>query len=529
MSTARAKASTSTMTPMTTDACRRPLAAAALALVACAPGPPPETEPQAESWSVTAWGEVYEIFPEVDALAAGRPATAHTHVTVLDGFEPLTEGTVEIVFSGGDGESVFRAAEPVRPGIFAVELAPETPGEFELFFRVASAHGDEEIRGGKVRVGTSEAPAGVTVAPAPRGATDGGEPLPFLKEEQWRADFATAWVRRGRLAEAVEGFARVRTPAGGEATVTAPVDAVLEARPWPFRGQRVDRGAPLFRLVPRVAVERSLASLEAEAASLGSELGTARARLERLESLLTLEAASLRETEEARTRVASLEARSGAARRDLEIARAAREGGSAGAVTLKAPFSGEIAAVTGSPGAAVAVGTSLARLVRREPLWLEVALAPEAARRLDGGVAGLVLTFAESPALDLDGERVRLVAVAPEIEAATGTVAALLEVSGAGDELVLGTVVDAQILLAGELEGVVVPAAALVDDGGVPVVYLQLSGERFARQPVRVASRQGERVLVEGLNPGQRLVARGGEAIRRSSLMASGQAHGHVH
>jgi hypothetical protein len=44
-----------------------------------------------------------------------------------------------------------------------------------------------------------------------------------------------------------------------------------------------------------------------------------------------------------------------------------------------------------------------------------------------------------------------------------------------------------------------------------------------------VVERQGDRLLVDRLVAGQRLVDRGGEAIRRSSLMASGEAHGHVH
>jgi hypothetical protein len=61
------------------------------------------------------------------------------------------------------------------------------------------------------------------------------------------------------------------------------------------------------------------------------------------------------------------------------------------------------------------------------------------------------------------------------------------------------------------------------------VVYLQLSGESFARQEVDVLERQGDRLLVDRLVAGQRLVDSGGEAIRRSSLMASGEAHGHVH
>ena len=74
-------------------------------------------------------------------------------------------------------------------------------------------------------------------------------------------------------------------------------------------------------------------------------------------------------------------------------------------------------------------------------------------------------------------------------------------------ELPIGSPVEAQILLAQDSRGIVVPETALVDDGGVPVVYLQIGGESFVRAEVSVAGRQSGRVLVEGLPPGARVVA----------------------
>jgi hypothetical protein len=143
------------------------------------------------------------------------------------------------------------------------------------------------------------------------------------------------------------------------------------------------------------------------------------------------------------------------------------------------------------------------------------------------GVSGLVVEAADGAPLRLPAGTARLVSLAPEVDAKKGTVTTLLEVEA--PSLILGTTVEAEILLAGEREGIVVPTTALVDDGGVMVVYLQLSGEGFARQQVEVVSRQGDLALVEGLQPGQRLVSRGGDAIRRAGLMTSGPAEGHVH
>lgn len=488
-----------------------------------------EPEAEAEAWQVTAWGERYELFPEVDPLIAGSAAPAHTHVTVLDGFRPLTEGRVEIVLRSAGGDQVFEATTATRPGIFNIDVAPATAGEYELSFRVTSEAGAEEIRGGVVRVGEASDPGGVVRAPAPRGASEAGEPVPFLKEQQWRTAFATDWVRRGSLPEGARGLARVRPPAGADVTLTANLDGVVQATPWPYPGQEVAAGTAIFRIVPRSASEQSLAGLRAAVAALEAEEEAARARVARLEDLLTREATSRREVEDARALATSLTARLDAARRDLEAESAAREGrGSKEAFTVRAPFAGRIAAVTASPGAAVAAGETLGRVIRSGPVWLELDLAPSAARGLAAqGPAGLVVEPRDEPPTRLASDSVRLVSIAPEVDPAKGTVTALLEVDA--PNLVLGTTLQAEVLLAREREGIVVPAAAVVDDGGVAVVYLQLSGEAFARQEVEVIARQGDRILVDGLVAGQRLVTRGGEAIRRAGLMSSGAAEGHVH
>jgi biotin carboxyl carrier protein len=336
-------------------------------------------EAESESWQVTAWGERYELFPEVDPLIAGSAAPAHTHVTVLDGFRPLTEGRVEIVLRNESGEQVFDATTPVRPGIYNVDVAPSAPGEYELLFRIDSAAGREEIRGGAVRVGGANDPGGIVRAPAPRGATEASEPVPFLKEQQWRTAFATDWVRRGALPESARGLGRVRPPAGGDVTLTASLDGVLQSTPWPYPGQEVAAGAQLFRIVPRTASEQSLAGLRAAVAGLEAEEGAARARAARLEELLAREATSRREVEDARALATSLAARLDAARRDVDAESAAREGrSSAEASAVRAPFAGRVAAVTASPGAAVAAGEPLGRVVRS---GLGLARARPGARR----------------------------------------------------------------------------------------------------------------------------------------------------
>ena len=123
----------------------------------------------------------------------------------------------------------------------------------------------------------------------------------------------------------------------------------------------------------------------------------------------------------------------------------------------------------------------------------------------------------------------RTVSVSPAVDPQTGTVTALFEVAAEAGTLPIGTPVEAEILLAGERAGIVVPETTLVDDGGVPVVYLQSGGESFVRAEVKVLARQSGMALVEGLELGSRIVERGGNAIRRATLVSQDVGEGHVH
>jgi membrane fusion protein, heavy metal efflux system len=497
--------------------------------VGCGGASEAETEAAETNWSVTAWGNRYEVFPEAEPLVAGETAIAHTHVTRLSDFAPLSEGAVEIVLSGAAGSHVFRAEQPVRPGIYQVEIKPPSQGEYDLTFRIHAEGEAEEIRGGRVRVGTAEAPGSVVRAPAPRGAVGGGAPVSFLKEQQWQSQFATDWVRSGEVSQSVSGLATVRAPAGGDAAITAPVDGVLQPAggTWPFPGMTVGRGSALFQLAPTVSADVSLPSLQSSVSELDTALGAARARLARLEELFALDAVSRREIDEARTRVQTLESRARAARQDLSAARASRTGGTGGGVAIRAPFAGQIASISATPGTTIAAGTELARLVRMDALWLEIALPPTGARSAAAGIEGVVLSDRERPPTRIS-EGVRLISVAPEISPDTGTVNVLLAIPP-DPSIPLGSTFEAHVLTGLKTSGIAIPSTAVVDDGGVAVVYLQLAGESFVRQQITVLSQEGDRMLVEGLVAGQRLVTRGGDAIRRASLMSSGAAQGHVH
>jgi RND family efflux transporter MFP subunit len=492
----------------------------------------PAEEP--ESWSLTAWGEHFEIFPETEPLIAGSVARSHTHVTLLEGFSAMKEGRVFAVFRDASKREEAFEGELKRDGIYEIEMKPSREGELDLMFRIDTPGRKEEVAAGRVRVGSSRSPGGVVRGPAtPDGerSTEAVGAISFLKEQQWRTEFGTDWVREGVLRTSAIGPGRIRPSANGEVVLTAAVDSVVAASAWPHVGRDVAAGATVFHLVPHTTGDRSLSALEADVRSLEAEAAAARSRLERLAELLRVEAVSRGEVERARATAEGLEARRDAARKDLEAARAARRGArSADTLAVKAPWAGRVAEVSVSPGQSVTAGTPLGRLVKTAPVWLDVALRPEDARRLSGRGFGLSLREPTRPEpIAIAAGDVRLISKAPEVDARTNTVSALFEVGRGVTELPFGTTVEAEIVLPEEQRGIVIPASAVVDDSGVAVVYVQLEGESFARREVRLEGRQGAQILVEGLRPGERLVTRGGAAIRRASLLSSGAPEGHVH
>lgn len=514
-----------------------------LVLPACRDSAPaaPDDRAQAEEdegWSVTAWSEHYELFAETDPLIAGREAPSHAHFTYLPDFSALNEGSVTGILRSPDGrEESFLAPKPLRAGIFNVVFKPSREGTYDLIFRVRNRKASEDVAAGRVRVGSEASPGNLVELPAGApGALEGdaaaGEPVGFLKEQQWRTELATEWAREGAVKRALRTSGRVLPAGGGEAVLTAPVDGVVTAARWPHAGLDVGRGAPLFLLTPRVSADQSVAGLRADVTELEAELATARARLDRLRELLKVEAASRREVEEAETRVKSLSARLEAARRERAAASAVRGGGAGGPESFRiaSPIAGRVAEVTVSPGQFVAAGTPLGRVIRTSPVWIELALQPDQVNALSQTPAGLsVRRWAGEEPFLIPAQDLRVVSRAPEIDAGAGTVPVILEVRRGVDLLRLGSRVEAEVLLPGDLSGIVIPASSLIDDSGVEVVYVQLGGESFERREVQVEARQGPLALVRGILPGERIVTRGGNAIRRSSLLGSGAVEGHVH
>jgi multidrug efflux pump subunit AcrA (membrane-fusion protein) len=67
-------------------------------------------------------------------------------------------------------------------------------------------------------------------------------------------------------------------------------------------------------------------------------------------------------------------------------------------------------------------------------------------------------------------------------------------------------------------------------EAGRPFVFVQTTGEAFARRFVEIAARDGDLVGIKsGVQPGDRVVTRGAYEIQLASAAKGLPAEGHVH
>lgn len=500
---------------------------AAAMLSACGLAPPPAEDAPEEPAPVVVsrWTERSELFVEFPPLVAGATSRFAIHFTDLATFQPLREGRATVRLTGARVEE-FEVDAPGRPGIFGVDVTPSAAGRarLELLLDAAAVRDRHDL--GEVAVLTA-----AQAAALPPAAEEEDGTVPFLKEQQWSLDFATAVARRRSMADSLDVPAEIQPRTGGRAEVTTPVAgrlaADLPARPV---GSLVERGDTLAQIVPRSEHADDRPALELAVAEARDALELARAGHARVERLVEVGALPARRRLEARLASQTAEARLTAAEAHLAQLDSTRRGEGEGTedtrFVLRAPMRGVVAESAATPGAGVDEGARLFTVIAVDRVHVVGALPESALPRLDELAAAELEAPGMGAALPLE----RLVSVGRVVDDDTRTVPIIYELSNPDRRLAIGQAVTLRVFGASRTDAVAVPESAIVDDGGQPVVYVQVGGESFERRPVRLGHREGGHVQVVGdVAAGDRVVAVGAPLIRLAALSPQAPAHGHTH
>ena len=478
-----------------------------------------------EALSVTRWTGATELFAEYPPLVAGQTSRFAIHLTRLDTFKALTEGHVEVHLRGGGQPETFRVDAPSRPGIFGVDVKPTSAGTRQLVIVLRSTAVNDEHPVGEVTV----FPDAKSARAASDDGAEGAAGISFLKEQQWSLDFGTAVVTEQALRESIRVPARIDPRPDGAADVVAPIGGRLITVANVALGASMQRGQELARLLPPPAIPGDLPQLQRAVADARTGLTLATRDRERAERLTTAGAAPAKRLDEARAVEDQAQARVTAAEASLVQYDAARSGGAtdaAGLFIVRAPLSGVVTQRQAAPGANVEAGRVLFQIVDAAQVVAIGQVAESDAPRARA---------AKTAELEVPGREVRiptgrLIAVGQVLDAQSRTLPITFSLDNRASALPIGQTVFLHLLLETSAPKPVVPAGALVDDAGRPIVFVQTEGETFERRAVTLGPRTGDLVQVlDGVKAGERVVMKGAYLVRLASLSTSVPAHGHVH
>jgi biotin carboxyl carrier protein len=350
-------------------------------------------------------------------------------------------------------------------------------------------------------------------APLPQRVDPAGRVV-LTQAELQALDLEMSAARRETLSTRSLRFGKVSARPEEEALIVAPMTARIVSPPSVALGAEVSEGDALVSIEP-LADAASRSGMAAQRWELQGQVGGARARLRALTAELDrvrrLVAARLAtEADESRAR-AELEAEQArlASLRGAGDALATMTGGS---LTIRASAGGVVAALASSVGALLAQGDVIARIVRAGPRWVDVSSAPGdelgSSYRVRTAAGSWVDARLLSPGLVVQSD---------------GTRHDRIEVAAADAPWVLpGAIVAVEIVR--EVEGVIASEQAVVLEGSQPVVFVETEAGKFTPREVALGARGDGRVVLSGVEPGERVVTRGAMALLGELGQSSGSS-----
>lgn len=482
--------------------------------------------------AITKWTERYELFVEFPPPVASKPVPYHAHVTKLDDFQAVTEGTFRVRFKTPAGVATETSIQGVkRPGIFIPEGPAPAAGSYTLEMAYEHAGQTDVFDCGPIIIANTPPP------PEPEAPSAA---ITFLKESQWKIPFATAWAEERPIAKETEFAATVEPASSDQLTIGAPTGGRFFHNPKRAiaEGLRVAKGDVLGTIAPTVAGDDyTRLQFATEEARLEKE--QAEREIARIEPLVKEGLVPDRRLIELRNQLDSVQGRLRSA--EGRLGRVLLPGG-AGGITIKSTLDGVLSQVLVPNGEPVEAGATLLRIGGTDHLWIRARFVARPAASFEQAKP-TAARLSSGARLDIEARGARFLSLLPVINAesriATWIVdVPLLQSGGAGaaaqgaiastDELRPGASVVLAVRLGAPRTSLAVPRAAVVEINTRQFVFVQVDGEHFEKRPVTLGDADGGFVEVRsGVEKGERVVNRGGFDIHLAALMGTIESHRH--
>lgn len=175
-------------------------------------------------------------------------------------------------------------------------------------------------------------------------------------------------------------------------------------------------------------------------------------------------------------------------------------------LTVHSPVSGVVSEITVREGTTVASGAPMFRINGLSTVWINAEVPEGAAAQLRPGIP----VQASAPSLPGTVFQGRVSAILPEVEAATRTVKARIELANPGRRLIPGMFATVVFAPADSAPTLAVPTEAVIQTGTRSVVIVAQGQGKFMPADVETGREgNGQTEILKGLNLGQKIVASG--------------------
>ena len=484
--------------------------------------------------SVTIWTDKAELFMEWDALTVGRESRFLAHITDMtdpEAFKAVAAGTVTITLAvEGQKPRAFQVEEPARLGIFIPAVTPKQPGPCKLTVALSSKATSETFQVEPCVVHPDEVSAKKAAAPEP----EAGSEIGFLKEQQWPIAFATKQARVADLTPSTSINAKIKAVPGREAKLTASTGGRLVlSLPAPTLGSPVKKGQVLARIQPTVGAAGNLGALRADVTAAQAEARAAEAARARLERLVASDSVPKRRLEEAKAALEVANAKLQAARTRLSAYQASAGGSSratAGAFRITSPIDGTLVEQNVTEGETVSVGSHLFTVIDLDRVWVEGRVFEPDVPTFEGAQNAWFTVDGRDTVFEIGGDTGRLVTIGHVLDPKSRTVPVVYEVKNPDKKLRIGQFARLSVAIGAPTLALVIPEAALLQDGNQTIVFVHKSGEAFERRVVSLGGRsRGHAEVKSGVKANERVVTVGAYDVKLAASAGGAPAHGHAH
>lgn len=492
-------------------------------------GPGGHTHPhegdEEKTGQITAWNERYEIFAEHQAPVAGQAATFITHVSDVQTGEPRTNGPIRFDFSQPATGANFAHPDPSpeRPGIYLPAITFPTAGEWKITLAIPGDNA-ATIDLGTIRVYPTAADARKAEFPEPP------EGISFLKEQQWRIRARTLPATRRTLNKTLPLHATVLPGPGSKALVHSTVTGTLLAGDGaPRLGSPVKAGDIIAWVLPAFGeFTTKLVQAEADAIRAKASFDQAQTFYERTKRLFEQQAKSQRELQEAEVafRAAQASHQAAASVQNLYQRSGASFEGGAVKIGIASPIDGVLDRAFAASGARVTADEPVFSVINTSVALVQAHVPETRLREITPQSAA---TFIPS-GHETNRVPMKLLAIGRELDPGARTIPLTYEFTAPDQISPLGASGTLHAATTQSVDAISIPANAIVEEEGVPVVFVQLSGETFEKRDVALGIRDGDWIEVKrGVAEEERVATDGAYAILLSTKSGAIPAHGHAH